>query len=98
MQNAKLKTNLVNTEYDKLWISFWMNWKGDDSEMPIAFHKHDIWIISEYMRWNIVIGDVYRIDFPSDTYINKQIHIVLNFKTGSYGDIMYINGVKQTLV
>jgi hypothetical protein len=91
---------VINTTYDELWISFWMYWDGSygtDGVMPIGFYKYDLWLRNGYFGWNTSAADIYGIDFPASEYANKWLHVVVNFKTGSYGDTMYINGVKQVL-
>ncbi len=85
----------INTNLDEIWISFWMKWNGTSEVMPVGFYKYDLYIYNEYFGWNTYNSDIYGIDFPNDTYANKWVHIVANFKTGEYGDLLYINGVKQ---
>lgn len=95
--SSQINCGVINADLDELWISFWMNWDGTDFLMPTGFNRYDLLIRDGYFGFNTSNNDIYGIDFPSSTYANKWVHVACNFKTGDYGDKLYINGAKQTL-
>jgi len=96
--SSEINCGKINTNLDELWISFWMYWNGNYDEMPIGFYRYELYISDDgYFCWNTGNYDRYGIDFPTSKYANKWLHIVVNFKTGNYGDTMYINSIKQNL-
>jgi len=90
--STQIDCGVINTDKDEVWVSFWMFWNGTDRVMPIGFNGYDLWLNMNYFGWNTDVGDLYGIDFPASVYANKWIHVVANFKTGAYGDKLFING------
>jgi MSHA biogenesis protein MshQ len=80
----------------KTTVTFWMNWDGTNSVMPIGWNNHDIWMISGSMGFNTWSSDVYGIS--SDGLANGWHHVAVEFTNGSVtSNRMHIDGVEQVL-
>jgi MSHA biogenesis protein MshQ len=81
---------------DKTSISFWMNWDGSNSVMPMGFHIHDLWTVSGSFGFNTGGGDIYGIS--SAGLANTWHHVTVIFTNNNVRDNkIYINGVEQAL-
>ena len=81
---------------DKTSISFWMNWDGSNSVMPLGFHIHDLWTISGSFGFNTGGGDIYGI--PSAGLANTWRHVTVVFTNNNVRDNkIYLDGVEQVL-
>lgn len=80
----------------KTTVTFWMNWDGTDSVMPIGWYIHDIWMFNGSMGFNSGAGDIYGIS--SAGLANSWHHVAVEFTNGSIiSNRIYIDGVDQTL-
>ncbi len=77
-------------------ISFWMNWDGTNSVMPMGWNRHDLWLVSGHFGFNTGNGDVY--GTSSTGLANGWHHVVAVFNNGNItANEIYIDGVAQTL-
>ncbi len=84
------------TAGDKTSISFWMNWNGTNSVMPLGWNYHDIWIYNGSFGFNTAGGDIYGIS--STGLANTWHHVTVVFTNNNALDNkIYLNGVEQTL-
>jgi len=84
------------TPGDKTSISFWMNWDGTNSVMPIGWRIYDLWLFGGSFGFNTGAGDIYGI--ASNGLANGWHHIAVVFTNGDVrANEMYVDGVKQTL-
>ena len=74
-------------------VSAWIKWNGNQTVLPFGFLNYSL-NFDTAVGFNTSNGDSYGI--PSDGFIDTWKHIVIEFKTGSFGKI-YIDGVLQTL-
>jgi MSHA biogenesis protein MshQ len=80
----------------KTTVTFWMNWDGTDSTMPIGWNAHDIWIVGGSIGFNTGNSDVYGIS--SAGLANGWHHVAVEFTNGSVtSNRMHIDGVEQVL-
>lgn len=80
----------------KTTVTFWMNWDGTNSVMPIGWNVHDIWIVSGSIGFNTGRGDVFGVS--SAGLANGWHHIAVEFTNGSVtSNRMHIDGVEQVL-
>ena len=80
----------------KTTVTFWMNWDGTDSIMPIGWDIHDIWLVSGSIGFNTGNSDVYGVS--SAGLANGWHHIAVEFTNGSVtNNRIHIDGVKQVL-
>lgn len=80
----------------KTTVTFWMNWDGTNSVMPIGWNVHDIWIVGGSIGFNTGSGDVYGVS--SAGLANGWHHIAVEFTNGSVtSNRMHIDGVEQIL-
>lgn len=81
---------------DKTSISFWMNWDGSDSIMPLGWNIHDLWITSGDFGFNTGGEDIYGI--ASTGLANSWQHVTVVFTNNDVSENkIYINGVEQSL-
>jgi MSHA biogenesis protein MshQ len=91
-----LKLPVSTKSGDKTSISFWMNWNGTSSVMPIGWKIHDLYFSNGGFGFNSGGGDVY--GFASDTLKNTWRHITVVFTNNNmYGNKIYVDGIEQTL-
>lgn len=84
------------TTGDKTSISFWMNWNGTNSVMPLGWYSHDLWFYGGNFGFNTASGDIYGIS--STGLADSWQHIAVVFTNNNVTDNkIYINGVEQTL-
>ncbi|MDU0353114.1 LamG domain-containing protein [Paraglaciecola aquimarina] len=84
------------TEGVKTSVTFWMNWDGTTSVMPIGWDLHDIWVAYGAFGFNTGAGDIYGVS--SAGLANGWHHIVVEFTNGSVTDNrIFIDGVEQVL-
>ncbi|WP_158965648.1 LamG domain-containing protein [Paraglaciecola sp. L3A3] len=84
------------TDGSKTTVTFWMNWDGTESSMPIGWNGHDIWIVGGSIGFNTGSSDVYGIS--SAGLANTWHHFTVEFTNGSVTDNrIYLDGVEQTL-
>ena len=80
----------------KTTVTFWMNWDGTNSVMPIGWNLHDIWLISGSIGFNTFSSDIYGIS--SAGLANGWHHVAVEFTNGNVtNNRMYIDGVEQVL-
>lgn len=80
----------------KTTVTFWMNWDGTNSTMPIGWDSYDIWIVSGSIGFNTGNGDVF--GTSSSGLANGWHHIAVEFTNGNItNNRMYIDGVEQSL-
>lgn len=80
----------------KTTVTFWMNWDGTNSAMPIGWDTHDIWLVSNFIGFNTGNGDVY--GTSSAGLANGWHHIAVEFTNGNVtSNRMHIDGVEQVL-
>ncbi|WP_340676982.1 LamG domain-containing protein [Paraglaciecola sp.] len=80
----------------KTTVTFWMNWDGTNSAMPIGWSGHDIWIVGGSIGFNTGNSDVYGIS--SAGLANGWHHVAVEFTNGSVtSNRMHIDGVEQVL-
>ena len=77
-------------------VSFWMNWNGTVSVMPIGFTSYDLWFSGNSFGFNTNNGDIYGINAAG---LDNQWHYVTAvFNNGNVtGSQLWIDGVQQTL-
>lgn len=86
----------ATTNNVKTTVTFWMNWDGTNSTMPIGWDTHDIWIVSGSIGFNTGNGDVF--GTSSAGLANGWHHIAVEFTNGSVtSNRMHIDGVEQVL-
>lgn len=84
------------TTGDKTSVSFWMNWSGNNSVMPIGWQVHDLWFTGGHFGFNTGGSDIYGIS--SSGLANSWHHVVAIFTNNQVtSNELYIDGVKQTL-
>ncbi len=80
----------------KTTVSFWMNWDGSSSVMPIGWQVYDLYFSSNSFGFNSGVGDIYGI--PSTGLANGWHHVSAEFTNGNmYGNRLVIDGVEQRL-
>ncbi|PHS68896.1 MAG: hypothetical protein COB23_08270 [Methylophaga sp.] len=91
-----LNLPVSTTVGDKTSISFWMNWDGTNSVMPLGWNIHDLWFYSGHFGFNTGGGDIYGI--ASDILRNTWHHVTVVFTNNSVVENkIYIDGIEQTL-
>ena len=78
--------------------SFWMNWAGKNSVMPIGFSTYDLWLTGGNFGFNSGGGDVTGIS--SSGLTNNWVYVTAVFYNGAPSPTthkLYINGVKQNI-
>jgi MSHA biogenesis protein MshQ len=81
---------------DKTSISFWMNWDGTNSVMPLGFNRHDLWFFGGNFGFNSAGGDLYGIS--SAGLANGWHHVAVVFTNNNLtANKMYIDGILQSL-
>jgi 6-phosphogluconolactonase (cycloisomerase 2 family) len=76
-------------------VSFWMNWNGTNSEMPIGFSSYDLNLYNGFFGFNTANGDVYGVS--SAGLANGWHHVTAVFATDPRADQLYIDGTQQAL-
>jgi hypothetical protein len=87
----------LNTAWGtQVTVSFWMNWSGNDNEMPFGFTSYDLWLNSGHFGFNTGNGDIWGIS--SSGLANTWTYVTAVFSNGDpHENQIYINGVLQTL-
>lgn len=81
---------------DVTTVSFWMNWDGTNSVMPMGFQLHDLWFYGGSFGFNSFAGDLYGIS--SSGLANGWHHVVAVFHNNQLtNNKLYIDGVEQAL-
>jgi hypothetical protein len=77
-------------------VSFWMNWNGGGTVMPLGWQLYDLWIFAGGMGFNTSGSDVYGV--PSAPLTNVWKHVTATFTNGTRtNNSIYIDGVLQPL-
>ena len=77
-------------------VTFWMNWDGKNSVMPIGFHEFDLWLTGGYFGFNTGSGDLYGIS--SSGLSGSWHHVAAIFHNGNVHQCrLFIDGVEQSL-
>ncbi|WP_220460822.1 MULTISPECIES: DUF6701 domain-containing protein [unclassified Colwellia] len=80
----------------KTTVTFWMNWNGEDSVMPIGWHRYDIWMVAGSIGFNTGNNDIYGIS--SAGLANGWHHVAVEFTNGNVTrNRMHIDGIEQEL-
>jgi MSHA biogenesis protein MshQ len=80
----------------KTTVTFWMNWNGENSVMPIGWHLYGIWMNNGSMGFNTGNDDIYGIS--SAGLANGWHHVAVEFTNGNVtSNRMHINGIEQVL-
>ena len=90
---------------DKVTVSFWINYGGDDNStaseyskgiIPISFGDYNLWIRSECIGFNTSNNDVYGV--KNNLKLNEWNHIIAEFNKGDVTkNRLIINGEEQIL-
>ncbi|AEP28501.1 LamG domain-containing protein [Brumicola nitratireducens] len=80
----------------KTTVTFWMNWDGTDSVMPIGWNFHDLWIVAGSIGFNTWNDDVYGLS--SAGLANTWRHVAVEFTNGNVlGNRIFIDGEEKLL-
>jgi len=83
---------------DRTTVTFWMNWTGSNSNMPIGWMTYDLWLTSNNFGFNTGGGDVFGISNATATLANNWHHVAAVFTNRDPAhNVLYIDGVEQSL-
>lgn len=86
----------TTTDGVKTTVTFWMNWDGTNSTIPLGWNVHSIWITGSSIGFNTGAGDLY--GTSNAGLANGWHHIAVEFTNGSVvNNRMHIDGIEQTL-
>ncbi|MDU0353115.1 LamG-like jellyroll fold domain-containing protein [Paraglaciecola aquimarina] len=86
----------TTTDGVKTTITFWMNWDGTSSIMPIGWSYHDLFLVRGGIGFNTGNADLYGVS--SAGLANGWHHIAVEFTNGSVSqNRIHIDGVEQVL-
>lgn len=83
---------------DRTTVTFWMNWTGSNSNMPLGWLTYDLWLTSNRFGFNTGGGDVFGISNATATLANNWHHVAAVFTNRDPAhNILYIDGVQQSI-
>jgi len=83
---------------DRTTVTFWMNWTGSNSNMPIGWQTYDLWMPSNRFGFNTGGGDVFGISNATAALANNWHHITAVFTNRDPArNLLYIDGVQQSI-
>ncbi|MBW1820386.1 MAG: prepilin-type N-terminal cleavage/methylation domain-containing protein [Deltaproteobacteria bacterium] len=83
---------------DRTTVTFWMNWHGANSQMPIGWQTYDLWFTSGNFGFNTGGGDVFGISGATAMLANNWHHVAAVFTNRDPAhNVLYIDGVEQSL-
>lgn len=86
----------INSSTTDTTFSFWLNWDGTNSFIPIGFTSLSLYIRDGQFGINTGSGDIYGIDSPFK--IGQYTHVTVRFHINNVTKCeMYVNGIKQTM-
>jgi hypothetical protein len=95
--NVSLPISSINTAWgSQVTVSFWMNWSGNDAEMPFGFTSYDLYLYGGHFGFNTANGDIWGIN--SNGLANTWNQVTAVFTNGDpRANKIYINGAEQSL-